>query len=93
MIINSMSRIAMTTSAMVRVMSQCRGNGRARIRSANPVSISDAGMVASAMVTASKAMMKPVSKYTPHTIPLKVMTLASDGPMIPRMAGGRSAVI
>ena len=47
---------------MVRVMSQWRDSGRARIRSAKPFSISEAGSVASVMASASSAMMKPVSK-------------------------------
>ena len=91
MIIKSISRIEKSTSAMVRVMSQWRDSGRARIRSAKPVSISEAGSVASVMASASSAMMKPVSKYTAITMPLNDMMLAREGPRMSRTACGSSA--
>ena len=48
-------RVEISTSAMVRVMIQWRRSGRARIKSAKPVSTSEAGSVASAMISARSA--------------------------------------
>src|ERR1035437_4180474 len=79
MIIESTSRTEKSTSAMARVTTQGRDSGGARIRSAKPVGISEAGSVANVMANASNAMMKPVSKYTAQTMPLNDMMLAREG--------------
>jgi len=59
MIMKSIRKIEKSTSAIVRVMSQWRGIGRASIRSAKPLSISEAGSVASAMARATRARTFP----------------------------------
>ena len=89
----SASRKADTSvvSTMVRVITQCRANGRARIKSMKPVSTSDAGVVASVTAIAIRAPMTANWKYPRHTIPENDMKAATDGPSSSRANGGSSA--